>query len=59
MNRIFSRRIPDCFIIMIISEIGEAPTPRLKALNKHNVTQIMYMYIEMENVIRNSRNANS
>ena len=31
-------------------EICKAPTLRLKALNKHIITHIMY--IEMENVIR-------
>ena len=30
-------------------EIGKAPTPRHKALNKHSITHVMY--IEMENVI--------
>ena len=35
--------------ITVIMEICKAPTPRLKALNKHNTTNIMY--IEMENVI--------
>ena len=30
-------------------EICKAPTLRLKALNKHSITHIMY--IEMENVI--------
>ena len=36
-------------IIIIIMEICKAPTLRLKALNKHSITHIMY--IEMENVI--------
>ena len=36
-------------IIIIILEIFKAPTLRLKALNKHSITHIMY--IEMENVI--------
>ena len=36
-------------IIIIIMEICKAPTLQLKALNKHNITHIMY--IEMENVI--------
>ena len=36
-------------------EICTAPTPRLKALNKHNVTHIMY--IETEKVIRNLTNS--
>ena len=31
-------------------EIGKAPIPRLKALNEHNMTHMMY--IEMENVKR-------
>ena len=35
-------------IIIIIMEICKAPTQRLKALNKHNITHIMY--IEMENL---------
>ena len=34
---------------MTIFEILKAPTPRLEALNEHNITYIMY--IEMENVI--------
>ena len=34
--------------ISVIPEICKAPTLRLKALNKHNITHIMY--IEMENV---------
>ena len=34
-------------IIIIIMEICEAPTLRLKALNKHCVTHIMYMEMEM------------
>ena len=37
-----------CIIIM---EMYKVLTLRLKALNKHNMTHIMY--IEMENVIRN------
>ena len=36
---------------IIIMEICKAPTLRLKALNKHNITHIMY--IEMENIISN------
>ena len=37
--------------IMIIMEICKAPPLRLKALNKHSITHIMY--IKMENVISN------
>ena len=37
--------------VIIIMKICEAPTLRLKALNKHNITHIMYS--EMENVISN------
>ena len=37
--------------MIIIMEIYKAPTLRLKAQNKHNITHIVY--IEMENVIRN------
>ena len=37
--------------VTIIMEICKAPTLRLKALNKHSITHIMY--IEMENVISN------
>ena len=33
----------------------KAPTPRLKALNKHNMTHMLY--IEMENVISNLTNS--
>ena len=36
-------------IIIIIMDICKAPTLRLKALNKHSITHIMYS--EMENVI--------
>ena len=38
-------------IIIIIIEICKAPTLRLKALNKHSITHIIY--IKMENVISN------
>ena len=38
-------------MIIIIMEIYKAPSLRLKALNKHSITHIMY--IEMENVISN------
>ena len=38
---------------MTIMEIFKAPTLRLKALNKHNITHIIY--IEMENVIRRKK----
>ena len=37
--------------MIIIMEICNAPTLLLKALNKHNITHIMY--IEVENVISN------
>ena len=37
--------------LIIIVEICKAPTLRLEALNKHNITHIMYF--EMENVINN------
>ena len=37
---------------IIIMEVCKAPTLRLKALNKHNITHIIYN-IEMENVISN------
>ena len=36
-------------VIIIIMDICKAPTLRLKALNKHSITHIMY--IEMETVI--------
>ena len=48
MTRRRRRRIMIVMII-IIMEICKVPTLRLKALNKHDITQIMY--IEMENVI--------
>ena len=41
------------FVIIIIMEICKAPTLRLKALNKHSITHVMY--IEMENVISNKK----
>ena len=44
-------------LIIIIMEICKAPTPQLKALNKHNVTHIMY--IEMENVISSLTKTNT
>ena len=44
-------------IIIIIMTICKAPTLRLKALNKHSVTHIMY--IEMENVISNLTEAST
>ena len=37
--------------VIIIMKICEAPTLRLKALNKHNITHIMYS--DLENVISN------
>ena len=40
----------------MIMEIRKAPTPRLKALNKHNMTHLVY--IEMESVICNLTKAN-
>ena len=45
------KTITTIMIIIIITEICKAHTLRLKALNKHNITQIMY--IEIENVISN------
>ena len=41
----------------IIMEICKAPTPRIKALNKQNITHTMY--IEMENVNSNLTKANT
>ena len=38
-------------------EIRKAPTPRLKALNKHNSAHIKY--IDMENVISNLTKVNT
>ena len=38
-------------IIIVIMEICKAPTLRLRVLNKHSITHIMY--VEMENVISN------
>ena len=40
---------------IIMVEIRKAPTQRLKALNKHNRTHIMYP--EIENVVRNLANS--
>ena len=42
---------------MIIMEISKAPTLWLKALNKHNLTHVMY--IEMKKVIWNFTKANT
>ena len=39
-------------IIIIIMEICKAPTLRLKALNKHNITHIMYIEMEMLSVTK-------
>ena len=33
--------------LILITEICEAPTLRLKALNKHSITQMMYIEMEM------------
>ena len=40
--------LPELGKITLIMEICKATTPRLKALDKHNIAYIMY--IEMENV---------
>ena len=39
-------------IIIIIMEICEASTLRFKALNKHSITHIMYIEMEMLSVIK-------
>ena len=39
-------------IIIIIMEICKAPTLRLKALNKHSITHIMNIEMEMLSVIK-------
>ena len=46
--------LQDKSLIIVIMEICNAPTPRLKALNQHDITHIMC--IEIENVIRNLTN---
>ena len=38
--------------IIIIMEICKAPTLRLKALNKHSITHIMYIEMEMLSAIK-------
>ena len=43
--------------LMIITEICKAGTPRLKALNKRNITRVMY--IEMENITCNLMKTNT
>ena len=37
---------------IIIMEICKAPTLRLKALNKHSITHIMYIEMEMLSAIK-------
>ena len=39
-------------IIIIITEICKAPTLRLKTMNKHNMTHIMYIEMEMLSAIK-------
>ena len=39
-------------IMIIIMEICKAPTLRLKALNKHSITHIMYIEMEMISAIK-------
>ena len=34
-------------LLMIVMDICKAPTLRLKALNKHSITHIMYIEMEM------------
>ena len=48
---IVSDNVIHCCDYNIIMEMCKDPTLRLKALNKHSITHIMY--IKMENVIRN------
>jgi len=44
---------PCTFIrIIIIMEIYQVPTLRLKALNKHSITHIMYIEMEMLSAIK-------
>ena len=38
--------------VVIIMEICKAPTLRLKALNKHSITHIMYIEVEMLSAIK-------
>ena len=40
-------------ITIIIMEICKVPTLRLKALNKHSITRIMYIKMEMLSAIKN------
>ena len=40
------------FSIIIIMEICKAPTLRLKALNEHSITHIMYIEMEMLSAIK-------
>ena len=42
----------ELIIIIIITEICKAPTLRLKALNKHSITHIMYIEMEMLSAIK-------
>ena len=39
-------------IIITIIEICKAPTLRLKALNKHSITHMMYIEMEMLSAIK-------
>ena len=47
-----SRTLRMFVIIIIIMEICKAPTLRLKALNKHSITHIMNIEMEMLSVIK-------
>ena len=40
---------------IIIMEISKAPTLRLKALNKHSITHIMYVEMEMLSAIKKKK----
>ena len=50
-NTVLHLMVKSYCLIIIITEICKAPTLWLKALNKHNITHIMY--IEMDTVITN------
>ena len=53
-RRVYRQRCEIIMIIIIIMEICKAPTLRLKALNKHSMTRVMYIEMEMVSAVRES-----
>ena len=52
-RRVYRQRC-EIIMIIIIMEICKAPTLRLKALNKHSMTRVMYIEMEMVSAVRES-----